>query len=56
MNITRNQMLIAAALVLFFFFAPATCNGETHWTGFRGCSGEQTNKDSGDDGLNSIFF
>tara|TARA_Y100001970_G_C13938448_1_gene701892 strand:+ start:200 stop:352 length:153 start_codon:yes stop_codon:yes gene_type:complete len=43
MNISRTQMLIDAALVLFFFFAPATCNGETHWTGFHGCSGEQKN-------------
>ena len=56
MNITRNQMIIAAALILFLLFAPATCNGVTYWTGFRGCSTGNNEGQQKESGSNSMFF
>jgi len=41
-------------IVLLLLFAPAICNGVTHYTGIRGCS---TGSDENDTpGENKMFF
>jgi len=38
MKLTNIQIGMAVIVLLLLFFAPATCDGVTYWTGIRGCS------------------